>query len=125
MVEREGVLETVCGDVAVRPEAANVVDENVQARVRGEELAGSRRTSACDDMSATKASMTPPPDSLAISAADRWVRPVSRPVIPTRAPIDARRTAVARPIPPVPPVTNTVFPAMEVVAGPAAPDLPF
>ena len=37
---------------------------------------------------------------------------MSRPVMPTRAPIAARPVAVALPIPPVPPVTRTVWPAI-------------
>jgi NAD(P)-dependent dehydrogenase (short-subunit alcohol dehydrogenase family) len=42
------------------------------------------------------------PDAAATSAAAARVRAMSRPVMPTRAPIAARPVAVARPIPPVP-----------------------
>jgi hypothetical protein len=35
-----------------------------------------------------------------------WVRALSRPVIPMRAPSAARPAAAARPMPPVPPVTS-------------------
>ncbi len=38
MVEGEGALEAVGGDVAGGPEAADVVDQHVEARVRVEHL---------------------------------------------------------------------------------------
>ena len=44
---------------------------------------------------------------------------MSRPVMPTRAPIAASPAAVALPIPPVPPVTRTVLSAIGPVLMPA------
>ena len=70
------------------------------------------RTSAWEDMSAAKASTAGLPAWWAIWAAAAWVRALSRPVMPTRAPSAARPAAVALPIPPVPPVTSTVWPAI-------------
>jgi len=63
-------------------------------------------------MSAGNGSTAGLPDAAAMSAAAARVRAVSRPVMPTRAPIAARPMAVAFPIPPVPPVTSTVWPAI-------------
>lgn len=40
MVEREGVLESVGGDVPMRPRPADVVDQHIQSRVRLEDLGG-------------------------------------------------------------------------------------
>ena len=40
MVEREGVLETIDGDVSVPPEPTHVVDENVDPWVGGEDGIG-------------------------------------------------------------------------------------
>src|SRR5438552_5050000 len=51
-----------------------------------------------------------------ISAAACSHRLRSRPVMPTRAPRRARPIAVALPIPPVPPVINTILPAMRSVS---------
>jgi hypothetical protein len=61
------------------------------------------------DMSATKTSTAGFPDLRAIAAA-RSAR--SRPVMPTRAPLEVRPIATALPIPPVPPVINTILPAI-------------
>src|SRR5579859_1341220 len=63
-------------------------------------------------MSAGNGSTAGLPDAAAISAAAARVRALSRPVMPTRAPIAASPVAVALPIPPVPPVTRTVWPAI-------------
>ena len=40
VVDGEGVLQAVGGDVPGGPEPAHVVDQHVQARVRGEDLTG-------------------------------------------------------------------------------------
>ena len=40
MVEGERVLQAVGGHVAVSPEAADVVEQHVEPRIRGEHLAG-------------------------------------------------------------------------------------
>jgi hypothetical protein len=40
VVQGEGVLKPVGGHMTVRPEAANVVEQDVQARVGGQHLAG-------------------------------------------------------------------------------------
>ena len=50
-----------------------------------------------------------------ISSAARAARPASRPVMATRAPRAASPSAVALPIPPVPPVIRTVFPAIDCI----------
>src|SRR5664280_2698399 len=72
----------------------------------------SRRTSAWDDMSAAIESTAGLPEAAAMSAAAACARTWSRPLMPTRAPSAARPRAVALPIPPVPPVTSTVLPAI-------------
>src|SRR5664280_2633273 len=72
----------------------------------------SRRTSAWDDMSAAIESTAGLPEAAAMSAAAACARTWSRPTMPTRAPSAARPRAVALPIPPVPPVTSTVLPAI-------------
>src|SRR6266508_315343 len=71
----------------------------------------SRRTSDWEDRSATSTSTCPPP-AARISRAAPSARPRSRPVIARCAPIVARPRAVALPMPPVPPVTSTVLPAI-------------
>jgi hypothetical protein len=76
----------------------------------------SRLTSACDDMSATKTSTAGFPDLRVISAAASSARARSRPVMPTRAPSEARPIAVALPMPLVPPVMRTVLPPIESVS---------
>ena len=63
-------------------------------------------------MSAANASTAGLPDSRTIPVAAAWVRALSRPVMPTRAPSAARPAALARPMPPVPPVTSAVLPAI-------------
>src|ERR1700761_7134659 len=63
-------------------------------------------------MSAAKASTAGLPGVARMSAAAASVRAGSRPVMPTRAPSAASPIAVALPMPPVPPVTRTDFPAM-------------
>ena len=40
MVHREGVLQPVGGDVATCPEPSDVVDKDIQARARLEDLCG-------------------------------------------------------------------------------------
>src|SRR6266568_7098445 len=77
----------------------------------------SRRTSACEAMSAANASTAGFPEAVRISAATCSARARSRPVIPTRAPRAARPIAVALPIPPVPPVTKTTLPVMGRASG--------
>src|SRR6266568_7133061 len=77
----------------------------------------SRRTSACEDMSAANASTAGFPEAVRISAAACSARPRSRPVMPTRAPRAARPIAVALPIPPVPPVTRTTLPVIGRASG--------
>src|SRR6185436_10298775 len=61
-------------------------------------------------MSATNASIPWLPVCLAMASAAATVRFGSRPLMPTRAPIEARAMAAALPIPLVPPVTRTVLP---------------
>ena len=56
---------------------------------------------------------TCPPPAARISRAASSARSRSRPVIATRAPIAARPRAVALPMPPLAPVTSTVFPAID------------
>ena len=68
-------------------------------------------------MSATKTSTAGLPDSRTIAAAACSARARPRPVMPTRAPMEARPIAAAMPIPPVPPVTSTVLPIMDGTAG--------
>ena len=63
-------------------------------------------------MSAAKASTAGLPGVARMRAAAASVRAGSRPVMPTRAPSAASPIAVAMPMPPVPPVTRTDFPAM-------------
>src|ERR1700760_2029674 len=63
-------------------------------------------------MSAAKASTAGLPRVARMPAAAASVRAGSRPVMPTRAPSAASPMAVALPMPSVPPVTRTVFPAM-------------
>src|SRR5438067_4684172 len=70
----------------------------------------SRRTSACEDMSAANASTAGLPEVVRMSAAARSARGRSRPVMPTWAPRPARPIAVALPIPPVPPVIRATLP---------------
>ena len=116
MVEGEGVLQPVGRDMAVRPEAADVVEQDVQARVRGQHLAGQpphlglRGHVGDEDVDRAAARL----------AGDLGGRALRPPQVatgdPTRAPIEARRIAVARPMPPVPPVINTVLPVIGAVA---------
>src|SRR5450755_206625 len=73
--------------------------------------AASARTPGWQDRSATNTSTCPPP-AARISPAALSPRPRSRPVIARCAPIAARPSAVALPMPPVPPVTSTVRPAI-------------
>src|SRR3954465_3792209 len=63
-------------------------------------------------MSAAKASTAVFPVAAVMSAAAARVRARSRPLMATRAPSAARPAAVALPMPPVPPVTSTVLPAI-------------
>jgi hypothetical protein len=65
----------------------------------------------CDPPSA-KASTAGLPGAARMLAAAASARAGSRPVMPTRAPSAASPMAVALPMPPVPPVTRTDFPAM-------------
>src|SRR5450759_4513327 len=51
-------------------------------------------------------------EAVAMSAVAASAPTWSRPTMPTRAPSAARPRAVALPIPPVPPVTSTVLPAI-------------
>jgi hypothetical protein len=51
-------------------------------------------------------------DAARMLAAAASARAGSRPVMPTRAPSAASPMAVVLPMPPVPPVTSTDFPAM-------------
>ena len=117
MVQRERPLQAVDGDVAVGPESAHVVDQDVEPRVRRQHAVGQVPQLILRRHVRPKASTTPP-DWLAISAAAASVRTTSRPVMPTLAPMDARRTAVARPIPPVPPVTSAVLPVIGPMLSP-------
>jgi hypothetical protein len=64
-------------------------------------------------MSAAKASTAGLPGAARMPAAAASARARSRPVMPTRAPSAARPMAVALPMPPVPPVTRTNFPAIK------------
>src|SRR5271169_3730238 len=73
-------------------------------------------------MSAGNGSTAGLPDAAATSAAAVRARAMSRPVMPTRAPIAARSAAVALPIPLVPAVTRTVWPAIGPVLMPAIAD---
>src|SRR5690242_17732869 len=66
-------------------------------------------------MSAAKASTAVFPVAAVMAAAAARVRARSRPVMATRAPSAARPAAVALPMPPVPPVTSTVLPAITPV----------
>src|ERR1700682_1110711 len=68
-------------------------------------------------MSAANGSTAGFPEAVRISAATRSARARSRPVMPTRAPRTARPIAVALPIPPVPPVTRTIFLVMGGASG--------
>src|ERR1700682_6550346 len=63
-------------------------------------------------MSAPNASMAGFPEAERMAPAPCSARPRPRPVIPTRAPMDASPIAVAFPIPPMPPVTRTTLPAI-------------
>src|SRR2546427_12934851 len=63
-------------------------------------------------MSAAKASTAEFADVARMSEAACSARARSRPVMPTRAPIAESPIAVALPIPPVPPVIRTTFPAI-------------
>src|SRR5579864_231581 len=67
-------------------------------------------------MSAANASTAWFPVAARMSAAACSVRARSRPVTPTRAPIEARPIAVALPMPPVPPVISTCLPAIGVLS---------
>jgi hypothetical protein len=111
VVEGECVLQPVGGHVAMCPEPADVVEQHIQARVRGEDLGrqppdlGLRRHVGDEDVHR----------SAARRSDDRGggrIGPGSRPVIPTRASMDARPIAAALPIPPVPPVISTVLPVI-------------
>src|SRR5215217_2539153 len=62
-----------------------------------------------EERSAANASTAGPPDDAAISVAPASARARSRPTMPTRAPIADSPVAVARPMPPVPPVTSTTL----------------
>ncbi len=81
---------------------------SIRGRLRSTSAA-SRRTSACDDRSATKTFTCPPPAEW-ISRAASSVRSRSRPVIARCTPIAAKPRAVA--LPPLAPVTSTVLPAI-------------
>ena len=116
MIEGERVLQAVGGDVAVVPEAADVVEQHIEPRIGGETSPANRRTSAWDDMSATKTSIAGLPDSAAIAGGCGLGPPRSRPVMPTLAPKEASPMAAARPIPPVPPVIKTVLSRINGVA---------
>ena len=111
VVEGEGALQTVGGDVPGVPEPADVVDQHVDPREALQDLGGHRRTCDWSDMSATKTSTGPLPAARGRRAAAS-VRPRSRPVIATCAPVATSPRAVASPIPPVAPVTSTVRPVM-------------
>ena len=114
VVEREGALEAVGGDVPGVPVPADVVDQHVDpGRPCEHLLRASRRTSAWEDMSATKTSTCAPwprgsrarcPRRVAVPAGDR--DPGAEP---------ARPIAVALPMPPVAPVTTTVLPVIGAV----------
>ncbi len=110
MVEGEGALEPVSGDVPGVPVPPTLfTTTSIRDRLWSTSSA-SRRTSDWEDRSATNTSTCPP--AARISRAASSARPRSRPVIATCAPILARPRAVALPIPPVPPVTSTVLPVI-------------
>ena len=112
MVEGEGVFQAVGGDVPVRPEAAHVVDQHIQPRIGVEYLAGQ----AADLGLGGHVGDVHVHRRVARRGADVGRCGLgaerSRPVMPTRAPRAARPTAVALPMPPVPPVTRTFLPVM-------------
>ena len=105
VVDGEGALQSVGGEVPGGPEPAHVADPHIRPQVGAADrdgesayprLAGHvgervhRRVAGFAD----------------IPVAAAWVRALSRPVIPMRAPSAARPAAAARPMPPVPPVTS-------------------
>src|SRR5215213_479525 len=69
-----------------------------------------RWISACEERSATISSTASLPLLVLISAVAVSPLPRSRPITTNLAPKFARPSAVALPIPPVPPVTSTIFP---------------
>src|SRR5688500_5361409 len=71
-----------------------------------------RWISACEERSATMSSTASLPLLVLISAAAASPLLLSRPTTTTLAPMLARPSAVALPIPPVPPVTSTTFPSI-------------
>jgi hypothetical protein len=119
VVDGEGPLESVGGDVAGIPVAADVVDQDVNAGSCSSASAASRRTSDWVDSSATKTS-TVAPVAERISAAVCCARAACLPVIATFAPILASPRAVALPIPPVPPVISTVLPVIGLIGRPCS-----
>ncbi len=109
------MLQPVGGHVVVGPEPADVVEQHIQPRVRGENLAGQppdlglQRHVGDEDVHRGVARLA------GDRGGARSARVRSRPVMPTRAPMEARPIAAALPIPPVPPVINTVLPVIEGV----------
>src|SRR5438270_6467064 len=95
----------------MRPEPAHVVDQHVQPRV-GVEYRGGQAA----DLGLRRhvgGETRPPPDCP--TRRGYRARTRSRPVMATRAPRVARPTAVALPMPAVPPVTRTFLPVMRCV----------
>ena len=112
VVEREGVLEAVHGDVPVRPVAADVVDEHVEARVGRLDLGGQAPYLGLGGHVRLEHVHLGRRHLPSYGVRGGRARAAERPTIPTRAPRPARPVAVASPIPPVPPVTSAVEPRM-------------
>jgi len=111
MVEGEGALQPVGGDVAGVPVPPTwLTSTSVRGR-RWRASPASRRTSNWADRPAANTSTGPPPAALSSPVAS-LVRAGSRPQIARSAPILARPRAAALPIPPLAPVTSTVLPAI-------------
>ena len=111
VVEGEGALEPVGGEVPGVPVPPDVVDQHVDPRQALEHLVGQPAHLGLRRQVRDEHVHLPPP-AARISRAAPSVRSRSRPVIATCAPIAARPSAVALPMPPVPPVTRTVLPAI-------------
>ena len=112
MVDREGVFQAVCGHPPVGPESADVVDQHVQPRVRVEHGRGQSadlglRRQVGDERVHRRVSGLPAdggrggPGAVVVAAGD--ADPGAQ---------GGQAIAVALPMPPVPPVIRTVFPAI-------------
>src|SRR5690348_8566306 len=111
MVDGERALQSVSGDVPRIPVAADIVDQHMDPR-EGLENLTSQPPNLRLRRQVREEHVHCSPPAARISAAEASVRPWLRPVMAKCAPMLARPSAVALPMPLLPPVTSTVLPAI-------------